>query len=158
LLTTNRLITGIETASGTFEPMTNMFYGNSFVLNNFGESETHLLTISLDYSCSLAYWREHCDALNSLPVTGGSWSLVVFRNNDYAGTLFGKVSGGAIDAVTNRNGEPGFRQMQINLQATGGLGRFAGRRSANISGAYETITDTSSNETTGNINFTFGLQ
>jgi len=52
---------------------------------------------------------EHCDALNRFPVTGGSWSLVVFRDNVYAGTLFGKVSGGAIDAVTNRNGEPGFR-------------------------------------------------
>jgi len=158
VLTQSIPLTGIETARGTFEPMTNMFYGNSFVLNNFGESETHLLTVSLDYSNSLAYWCEYCDALNSFPVTGGSWSLVVFRNNVYAGTLFGKVSGGAIDAVTNRNGEPGFRQMQINLQATGGLKSFAGKRSANMSGVYETITDVSSNQTTGNVYFTFGLQ
>jgi hypothetical protein len=49
---------------------------------------------------------------------GGSWSLVVFRNDDYAGTLFEKVSGGAIDVVTNGNGESDFRQMQIDLQTT----------------------------------------
>ncbi len=146
-------LTGIETAKGTYEPMTNMFYGKSFVLNNLGESETHLFTVSLDYSNSLAYWCEPCDALNSFTVTGGSWSLVVFRNKVYAGTLYGKVSGGTIDAVMNRNGEPGFRQMQINLQATGGLKSFAGESSATISGVYETITDTSSNETTGNITF-----
>ncbi len=150
--------TGIETAKGTYEPMTDKFYGNSFVLNNFGESETHLLTVSLDYSCSLDYLGKQCESNSHFPVTSGSWSLVVFRNNVYVGTLYGKVSGGAIDAVTNRNGEPGFRQMQINLQATGGSGGFAGKGRTNISGIYETITEASSNQTTGNINFTFGLQ
>jgi hypothetical protein len=148
-------LTGIETAIGTYDPLTNMVYGNSFVLNNLGGSETHLFTISLDYSRTLDYTCEHCDVVSRFPVIGGSWSLVVFRNNVYAGTLFGKVSGGAIDAVTASGGEPAFRQMQINLQATGGLKSFAGRRSANISGVFEAVTDTSSNQTTGNI--TFGL-
>ena len=134
-------LTGIETAKGTYEPLTNTFYGNSFVLNNLGESEAHLFTVSLDYSRTLDYTCEHCDVVSRFPVIGGSWSLVVFRNNVYAGTLFGKVSGGAIDTITNRNGEPGFRQMQINLQATGGLKSFAGSRSANISGVYEAITE-----------------
>jgi len=151
-LAQNIPLTGIETAKGTYEPMSNMFYGNSFVLNSLAESETHHLTVSLDYLC------EQCEGNSHFSVTGGSWSLVVFRNNVYAGTLYGKVSGGTIDVVTNRNGEPGFRQMQINLQATSGLGRFAGRGSANISGVYEAITDTGSNQTTGNISFTRGLQ
>ena len=144
-------LTGIE-AVRAIEPIIGIFYGNSFVLNSLAESETHHLTVSLDYLC------EQCEGNSHFSVTGGSWSLVVFRDNVYAGTLYGKVSGGTIDVVTNRNGEPGFRQMQVNLQATGGLGRFAGRGSANISGVYEAITDASSNQTTGNISFTHGLQ
>lgn len=84
------------------------------------------------------------------------WSLVVFRNNDYVGTLFGKVAGGAIDAITASSGEQVYRQMQINLEATGGLGIFAGEKSANISGVYEGVTEIISNQATGNI--TFGSQ
>jgi hypothetical protein len=143
-------LTGIETAQGTYDPLTNMVYGNSFTLNNFEGVETPLFTISLDYS------GEQGAASNQFPVTGGSWSLVVFRNNVYTGTLFGKVTGGAIDAVTANGEKPAFRQMQVDLQATGGLKSFAGSRSARISGVYEAVTDTSSNQTTGNI--TIGMQ
>ena len=141
---------GVETVRAV-EPITGIFYGNSYVLNSFAESETYHLTVSLDYLC------EQCQGNSHFSVTSGSWSVVVFRNNVYAGTLFGKVSGGTIDVVTNRNGEPGFRQMQINLQATGGLGRYARRGSAGISGVYEAVTDSLSKQTTGSINFTRGL-
>ena len=137
--------TGIETANGTFERQTDKFYGNSFVLNSFGEWETRHFTVSLDYLC------EKCGENSHFPVTGGAWSLVIFRENVYVGTLYGKVSGGTIDVVTNRNGEPGFRQMQIKLEVTGGMGRFAGKRSGNI-GVFEAITDAVSNQTTGYVN------
>ncbi len=143
-------LTGIETAQGTYDPLTNTVYGNSFVLNNLEGSETHLFTISLDYS------SEQGAASNQFPVTGGSWSLVVFRNNVYTGTLFGEVTGGTIGAVTTSGEETALRQMQVDLQATGGLKSFAGIRSARISGVYEAVTDTSSNQTTGNI--TIGMQ
>jgi hypothetical protein len=141
-------LTGIESVRGTFEPLINKFYGNSFVLNSLAEPDAHHLNISLDYLC------EQCQENNHFSVTSGSWSLVVFRSNVYAGTLYGKVSGGTIDAVTNRNGEPGFRQMQINLQATGGMGEFAAGNSANITGVYEAITDARSKRTTGSVYFT----
>jgi hypothetical protein len=147
-------LTGIESVRGIFEPLTNKFYGNSFVLNSFAESGTHHFTVSLDYSCALDYLGELCEASSHFPVTGGSWSDVVVRNNVYDGTLYGKVSGGAIDVVTNRNGEPGFRQIQINLQATGGMGRFAWGNSASISGVYEATTNARSNKTTGSVYFT----
>jgi len=142
-------LTGIETAQGTFEPTTNIVYGNTFVLTNLEGLETHLFTISLNYLGQQG-------ANNQFPVTGGSWSLVVYRNNVYTGTLFGKVSGGAIDAIITNSEESTFRQMQVNLQATGGLKSFAGSRSARISGVFEAITDTSSNQTSGNI--TIGMQ
>ena len=141
---------GMETAKGTFERQTDKFYGNSFVLNSFGEWETQHFTVSLDYLC------EQCGKNSHFPVTGGAWSMVIFRENVYVGTLYGKVSGGTIDVVTNHNGEPGFRQMRVNLQTTGGLGRFARRGSGNI-GVFEAITDAVSNQTTGYVNLNYLL-
>ena len=146
-------LTGIESVKAV-EPTTGIFYGNSFVLNSFSESETHHFTVSLDYSLALGYLGEQNEASIHFPVTSGSWSLVVFRDKVYAGTLYGKVSGGTINVETNRNGEAGFRQMQINLQATGGMGEFAASNSANIRGVYEAITDARSKRTTGSVYFT----
>ena len=146
-------LTGMETAAGTYDPLTNIVYGNSFALENLGDSETHFFTVSLDYSRTVDYSCEHCDIVSRYPVTDGLWSLAVFRNNDYVGTLFGKVAGGAIDAITASGQEQVYRQMQINLEATGGLGIFAGRKSANISGVYEGVTEIISNQASGNITF-----
>lgn len=36
-------LTGMETAAGTYDPLTNVVYGNSFALENLGDSETHFL-------------------------------------------------------------------------------------------------------------------
>lgn len=151
-------LTGIETAKGTFDPMSNMFYGNSFVLNSFDKSETQHLTISLDYSCALDCFYVPCQASSHLPVSGGSWSLVIYRDNVYAGTLYGRVAGGTIDVETDRDGEPSFRRTQLKLEATGGLGRFAFGRNTIISGVYEATTDARSTQTTGSIDLAFGLQ
>ncbi len=153
-------LTGTETAQGTFEPMTNMFYGNTFVLNSLNgseELETRYFTTSLDYSSAPYCTEVRCEVNSHFSVTGGSWSLVVFRNNAYAGTLYGRVSGGTINVMNNHQGEPNYRKMQVNLKATGGLGRFAERGSANVRGVFEAVTDARSNQTTGSLNFTFGL-
>jgi hypothetical protein len=141
------LYTGFETASGTMKPASGVVYGNTFVLNSYGEWETHHLTISVDYSVNQF-------VPNNFIVTGGSWSLVIFRDNAYAGTLYGKVSGGSVLLTTNNNGEPS-KQTNISLQSTGGLGLFAGKESRDIIGVYEAITDLRSGETSGNTVFAF---
>ena len=138
--------TGFETASGTMEPTSGVNYGNTFVMNSHGEWETHHLTISVDYSVNQF-------VPNSFVVTGGSWSLVIFRDNTYTGTLYGKVSGGSVLLTTNNNGDPS-KQTNMSLQATGGLGVFAGvftgRGSKEITVVYEASTNLRSGETSGN--------
>ena len=143
------IYTGIETSAGTFESMSAMRYGNRYVLNSSGERESRHLTVSLNYLMSGPA------PLQGFSVISGNWSLVVIRNNQYAGTLYGEVTGGAITFIENANGETTSKQIQINLQGTGGLGMFAGKESENISGVYQAITDLRSKETNGNASFNF---
>lgn len=142
------LYSGMETKPGTSEPANSMIYGNSFVLNSFGEWETHHMTISLDYSTNSFN-------PNDLIVTGGSWSLVVVRENQYAGTLYGEVQTGSVNLITDENGEEISKQVRVNLKADGGLGIFAGRGNKDISGVYDMTTDLRSKETSGNATFSF---
>lgn len=142
------IYTGVETSKGECVLSSATCYGDTFVMNSFGEWETHHLTVSLNYSMDTF-------VPNSSIVTGGSWSLVVIRDNQYAGTLYGKIQTGSINLITNQNGEEISKQTQANLLSTGGLGIFAGKESENLAGVYNAITDLRSKETTGNANFNF---
>lgn len=142
------IYTGIETAEGTLDQLSNTRYGDTFVLNSFGEWESHHLTVSLDYSTSPF-------VPNNFIVASGTWSLVVIRENQYAGTLYGKVLTGGVSLITNSDGEEVSKQVQINLSSTGGLGIFADRKSETISGVYNATTDLQTKETRGNVNFNF---
>ncbi len=142
------IYTGIETAEGTLEQISAIRYGNSFVLNSFGEWESHHLTVSVDYATNQF-------VPNNFIVTGGTWSMMVVRDNQYAGTLYGDVQSGSVNITTNANGEEVSKQVQVTLRSSGGLGMFAGKESENISGVYDAITDLRSKETNGNANFNF---
>ncbi|HEY0458751.1 MAG TPA: hypothetical protein VGC97_06320, partial [Pyrinomonadaceae bacterium] len=91
------IYTGSETAEGTFEPISAKRYGNTFVLDSFGEWESYHLTASLDYSTNSLF-------PNNLIVAGGTWSVVIIRDNQYAGTVYGKIVGGAITLMENQKG------------------------------------------------------
>ena len=84
---------------------------------------------------------------NDLIVTGGSWSLVVVRENQYAGTLYGEVQTGSVNLITDDSGTEISKQVRVNLKADGGLGIFNGRGSKDISGVYDMMTDLRSKET-----------
>ena len=129
------IYTGVETAQGTFESMSAMRYGNTYLLNSYGEWESHHLTVSLDYLVSGTY------PLQGFSVMSGNWSLAVIRDNQYAGTLYGEVESGAILFIENANGEIISKQTEVSLRATGGLGMFAGKESKNITGVYSVMTD-----------------
>jgi len=117
--------TGTETSPGTYDPVSGMRWGQTFVLNSFGEWETYHLTVSIDYSTNQF-------VPNNFIVTSGNWNLVVVRDNAYAGTLYGNVSGGSVMLVTNSLGEIITQQTQINLRSTGNMGIFAGMNRSNI--------------------------
>ena len=137
--------TGVETSKGTLEPATGIYYGNTIVMNSFGRRETYCLTVSVDYS-----------TIQFVPgnyiVSGGTWSLVVFRDNAYAGTIYGNVSGGNVLVSTNLSDDP-TQQMQINLEATGGMGVFNEKEIKDHTGSFTGITYLRSNHSEGNVQF-----
>jgi hypothetical protein len=142
--------TGVQSAEGTLEPITGIRYGNTLVMNSFGEWETYCLTVSLDYATTQF-------VPNSFIITGGSWSLMVIRDNAYLGTVYGKVSGGDVLVSTNSNGEQ-IQVTQLNLQATGGLGAFTGKKVVNLSGIGTMTTDLRSGRLQGDVTFNFSRE
>ena len=139
---------GIQSSPGNCVTINEMCYGNTFVLKSHGEWESYHLTVSLNYSTSKFL-------PNNWVVSGGTWSMVVFRYDQYAGTLYGEVQSGNMSLVTNGNGDPVARRMQANLTSQGGFGIFEGRAGRGISGAYDMIYELRSEETSGAANFNF---
>lgn len=140
-------VTGVESAAATCEMSVAMCFGNTYVLNSFGEWESHHLTVSLNY-------------FNSLPnggfgftVTGGNWSLVVMRENQYAGTLYGKVTSGSI-VYPPTDEEKSKKIINVDLQATGGLGIFKKKSRKKIKATLEMSANLSSGEISGRLTFT----
>ncbi|CAN5210540.1 hypothetical protein BH10ACI1_BH10ACI1_15270 [soil metagenome] len=142
------IFSGVETSPGICEIVSAMCSGNTFVLNSYGEWETHNLTVSLNYSLNTYI-------PNNFIVTSGSWSLTVIRDKQSVGTLYGEIQTGSINLITDSNGEAVSKQVRATLRSTGGLGIFAGKDSKNISGMYEAITDSRSKETSGSAGFNF---
>jgi hypothetical protein len=142
------IYTGTETAEGTYDQLSQIQYGDTFVMNSFGEWESYHLTVSLNYSTSQF-------VPNNFIVAGGTWSLVVVRDNQYAGTLYGEVQSGSVNLTANSSGEIIAKQVQVNLRSNGGLGLFPRKDNETISGVYSATTDLRSKETTGNASFNF---
>jgi hypothetical protein len=140
--------TGVETAQGNCDEPSGMCYGNTFVLNSSGEWETHHLSVSLDYSLGNSIVR------NQYAISGGTWSLVIYRDNAYAGTLYGTISGGDVLLTTLSSGDA-VKQTQLNLLSTGGLGALTGKKYAGIAGVYQAETNVRSGETSGAAVFAF---
>lgn len=143
------IYTGIETAEGTSDKAGGAVYGNTFVLTSHGEWETHQLTISLDYQVGIVP--------NSFVVSGGSWSLTVFRDNKFAGSLSGQIESGLIVIGTNADGEDASKQVSVNLMSNRGSGMFDAKDRKDISGSYNAITDMRSREreTNGSLSMPF---
>lgn len=138
---------GVEMAAGTLEPISGTTYGNTLVLNYYNENETRCLTVSLDYSTAQFI-------PDSFIVTGGSWSLVVFRDGIYQGTIYGKVLSGNVLISSNNNGDP-TQLTDANVQSTGGMGAFEGKAFKDLSGAFSATTDLRSSGAKGNMALNF---
>ena len=140
------IYTGTETTEGIFDQLSATHYGNTFVMNSFGEWESYHLTVALNYSSNQFF-------PTNFIVTGGTWSLVVIRDNQYAGTLYGEVQSGNLSFT--EFGENNSKNVQVNLRSTGGSGLFPRKDNETVSGVYSAITDLRSKETTGNASFNF---
>ena len=141
-------VTGVESAAAACEMSIAMCFGNTYVLNSFGEWESYHLTVSLNYFNSMPAGG------NGFAVTGGNWSLVVMRENQYAGTVYGEIKNGSIVFPAADDSPPREKIIMLDLQATGGLGIFKEKRRKKINGTLKITTDLTSRETTGRLDLT----
>jgi hypothetical protein len=139
---------GVQSEAGTCLVIVETCYGNTFVLASHGEWESHHLTVSLNYS-------QEQFVPHTFVVAGGSWSMVVIREGQYAGTLFGEVASGDVSFETVGNGDPVSKRARLVLAANGGSGIFDKQGFARIGGVFDMTTDLRSQETTGIASFTF---
>lgn len=142
--------TGMETSPGNCDAIDGTCSGNLFVMTSDGKQESHTLVLFLKYSINTF-------VPNSYVVTGGSWSLIVVRDNRYAGTLHGEILSGDMVLVQGEEVEPSSKEVRLNLASSQGFGIFDGKAGVNISGVYNATTDlkTKTKETKGTASFSF---
>lgn len=143
-----RLYKGVESTAGTLELFSSIYYNNTFVLNSIEEKETHHLTVSLNHFSSMP------NGIIGSVITGGTWSLVVTREGNYIGTIFGDVTDGSVE-VTEIDYKRPKKLSHAKLRATGGLGLFAGKKRKIISGQLDLTTDINFRKTTGYLDLIF---
>lgn len=125
---------GVESSSGNQDPLSGFQYGNTFVLTSIGKVESRYLTVSVNSQ----------EMFKGVGVTGGAWSLAVFRDGAHVGTLYGDVVSGEIQQIIGKK----VKQTRLELRATGGTGIFDNDGSLKINGSLFMTTDLSSKRTT----------
>ncbi|MFN0138995.1 MAG: hypothetical protein ACKVQW_02765 [Pyrinomonadaceae bacterium] len=128
---------GAETSAGNQDPVSGLRYGNTYVLSSVGEVESRYMTVSVNSR----------EMLIGFGVTGGAWSVSVFRDGAHVGTVYGDIMSGDIQDIIGKKGVPSGRQTRIDLQGTGGTGIFDHEGSREIYGSLIMSTDLFSKRT-----------
>ena len=111
-------MTGVEVTKGTFDSEDSKVWGNTFTLHgNSGE-------LSYNFTISMDYISEKPTPFNE--VAGGHWTLAVFKNGEYVGTLYGEVLGGTITWNFDRRGNPISRNTSVKVKIHGRTNWFEG--------------------------------
>ncbi|HKX83411.1 MAG TPA: hypothetical protein VJL58_04250 [Pyrinomonadaceae bacterium] len=114
---------GAEVGAGSFDGNSGKVYGSTITLNSADNNGTQHLTVSFDYEFSDVTAR-------SFGVVSGSWTLVTFMDGNYAGTIYGRVTGGKVtpsDEFAPPNEPPsGPRSLNISLVTSGTIAALRG--------------------------------
>ena len=122
---------GVETSAGNRDPVSGFQYGNTFVLTSTGEVESRYMTVSINSR----------EMFKGVGVTGGTWSVAVFRDSVYVGTVYGEVMSGDTQDIINKKGALIGKQTRIDLLGTRGTGIFDNDESQKINGSLIMTTD-----------------
>lgn len=126
-LSVNRLyLTGIQSAEGLDESFNDVRSGNTFVLSGGDESVSVHLTISMNYTSATP------DLVMGNKIVGGTWTLIVYKNDVYFGTLYGDVSGGEISWKTDGRDNFISRQTDVKFAIAGGLDGYEYREEESV--------------------------
>ena len=121
-------LAGVQTAAGDYDKAQNAYLGNTFALNGANEKFSTNLTISMDYTApGLPAYSPDQMALSGpvmSEITRGTWSLTVYQDGAYYGTLYGDIRGGGISWQTGKSDIVVSRVSEVKLRITGGMDAF----------------------------------
>jgi hypothetical protein len=109
--------TGRENLPGTFDALNQMMRGNSFVLVSDDQVNQTSMTVSFDLISA--------DEPNVQKVVNGNWTLMVYENGSYAGTIYGDVFDGRSTDQVNASGALTQRAFTARFRIRGGIGRYS---------------------------------
>lgn len=148
---------GVETSAGTLDLLNVVQWGETLFLQNAGDAQTNLLTVSMNRS-ALRIVPIDGERQNGDEVLGGTWLLTICRANRAIGTIFGEVTGGVTNVRNSRGTKnPTARQTRITLRTTGGTGELEQIGKQNITGTFEATTSIVGNKRNivGTLSFNF---
>jgi hypothetical protein len=147
-IASTHLYSGVESAAGTLEPLSSISYNNTYVLTRIEKHESHYLTVSLNHFSAIP------DGIVGSRIMGGAWSLVVTRDGQYVGTVFGDVMGGSID-FTDLDYKRPKKLSKAILSVTGWMGLFEVKSRKKIIGKLNLTTDVNFRKTKASLDLTF---
>jgi hypothetical protein len=113
-------VSGKQNSAGIYYNELGRVQGNSFVFSGSSESTSVVLTVSLEYS----------GVPNLFPgnkVSGGNWSMAVYQDGVYVGTMFGSVGFGKITWTYDDASETfNSRNTVLELVLEGGIDGYEG--------------------------------
>lgn len=109
---------GLELAKGTFDQIDDKVWGNTFLVAGSEGKSLGQLTLSVDYVSGTP------DAFNGNRVTNGTWSLALFREGQYAGSIYGNFVVGSFQWKISREGLT-RGMLSAKLRVVGGTGSYA---------------------------------
>lgn len=134
---------GLETSKGVTDTVSGITYGNTFALSSTGEWDARYLTISINGPAASEELGEQGN------ITGGTWSLVIFNEGVYAGTLYGEILSGDTQNITDETGRLVQKRSRISLRSIGGTGIYDKKIYENIPDVLDITTDLDSAKTNG---------
>ncbi len=105
---------GVETSSGIVDTEDNIVWGNTYTVRN----ETGIFTISFNRE---AFVRSSVRDV----IVSGSWTMTVYKNGEYSGTLYGDVASGQAQYNYDETGNVSTGLINAKLRIKGGTDNFA---------------------------------
>jgi hypothetical protein len=108
---------GRESAGGELDRLNNVVRSNTFVMVSDDQLNAKSLTVSFDL--------QPIDEPGVYKVVNGHWTLMVYEDGVFAGSIYGDVSEGrAYDQVDGTTGDALQRTIRGSFRIQGGMGRY----------------------------------
>jgi hypothetical protein len=116
MFTSGVSLTGMQITPGTYDDIDKRVWGNTFVLNGSGEWFSVHMTVTMDYNEGIPSFKDG----NAIAL--GNWSMVIYRDNVYFGTVYGDFTEGEINWILNpKTGDLEKRETGAVLRMLGSV-------------------------------------